>query len=342
MDCMGNSSNNVKEEMNLNVYQRLEKAILESDLPDAVKSGQISRLAKIKKEPVNILFIGSTGVGKSSTINALFNMEKAKVGDIDPETENVECFELENLYVWDTPGIGDDIEKDRKSITKIKEKLTEKTGKEKNALIDLIVVIMDAGQRDLTGVYDCINQILIPVMGKDEVQKRIVIGMNKADTAMSGRHWLNELNSPDVVLTEYLDKKAESIKRRISESTGIKVEPVYYCAGYKEKDEPQMPPYNLIKLLYRIVEAMPTERRIVMVDQINPKRKQWKFSDKKMNYGDKILDDLWRSIKENVQVFSDYGLNIGTWVMGAPGGLLGIIIGGALGAVAGTVKYLIP
>lgn len=41
------------------------------------------------------------------------------------------------------------------------------------------------------------------------------------------------------------------------ESTGIDVEPVYYCAGYKEGNEPQMPPYNLIKLLYRIMETMP-------------------------------------------------------------------------------------
>ena len=60
-----------------------------------------------------------------------------------------------------------------------------------------------------------------------------------------------------MVLTEYLDKKTESIRRRIMESTGIDVEPVYYCAGYKEGNEPQMPPYNLIKLLYRIMETMP-------------------------------------------------------------------------------------
>ena len=341
MEHEENNVNNDNEATSMNVYQRLEKVILESDLPDSVKSGQISRLAKIKKEPVNILFIGSTGVGKSSTINALFNMEKAKIGDMDPETESVECFQLDNLYVWDTPGIGDDIEKDRRNISQIQEKLKEKNGSGKNALIDLVVVIMDAGQRDLNSVYDCIDKILIPAMGKEAVRKRLIIGMNKADTAMSGRHWLLNINSPDVVLTEYLDKKTESIRRRIMESTGIDVEPVYYCAGYKEGNEPQMPPYNLIKLLYRIMETMPADRRIVMMDQINPKKRHWEFCDKKQNYGEKILEDLWGSIKENAQIFSDHGLNIGTWIMGAPGGLLGYIIGGAFGAVVGTVKCLI-
>lgn len=330
--------NDTVEEKDL--YKRLEKVILDSNISSDDKSRQISKLAMIKAEPVNILFLGSTGVGKSSTINALFNMEKAKVGDIDPETEYIEEYQLDNIHIWDTPGSGDEVEKDKKHMSQIKAKLSE-TLSGGNALIDLAVIIIDAGQRDLKNVYDCINNILIPVMGKDEAGRRTIIAMNKADTAMGGRHWLRELNSPDVTLTEYLDRKAQSVKRRLHESTGINILPLYYCAGYKEGNEAQLPPYNLIKLLYKIIETLPLERRIAMVDQINPEKEHWLFSDKKMDYAEKILSDLWDSVCENAKVFADYGMNIGIWVMGAPGGVLGTLIGGAIGAVVGTAKYLI-
>ena len=39
------------------------------------------------EENVNLLLVGATGSGKSSTINAMFNMQVAKVGvGVDPET----------------------------------------------------------------------------------------------------------------------------------------------------------------------------------------------------------------------------------------------------------------
>ena len=322
-----------------NIYQRLEKVILDSNISSDDKSSQISKLAKLKREPIHILVLGSTGVGKSSTINALFDMEKARVGDIDPETEHVEEYVLDNIHIWDSPGIGDDIEKDKQHITMIKAKLSEyRSGK--NALIDLAVIIMDAGQRDLSNVYTCINDILIPVMGKTEAQKRVIVAMNKSDSAMGGRHWLKDLNSPDVVLTEYLEKKVQSVRRRIKESTGIEAEPLYFCAGYKEDGEMQLPPYNLIKLLHRVIETIPLERRIAMADQINPHKEHWLFSDKKMDYAKNILSDLWDSVCENAQCFADCGMEIGVWVMGAPGGVLGALIGGAIGAVVGTIKHL--
>ena len=90
------------------IYDLLEEEIINSELPDSEKTKKLSRLLKVRGKKVNIMLTGAAGVGKSSTINALFNMEVAKVGvGADPETDCISKFELDNLTLWDTPGLGD-------------------------------------------------------------------------------------------------------------------------------------------------------------------------------------------------------------------------------------------
>ena len=73
------------------------------------------------------MITGATGSGKSSTINALFDMEVAKVGvGVDPETMDIKKYELDNLVLWDSPGLGDGKEADVKHAKNIIEKLYEK------------------------------------------------------------------------------------------------------------------------------------------------------------------------------------------------------------------------
>ena len=59
-------------------------------------------------------------------------------------------------------------------------------------------------------------------------------------------------NAPTPKLAEFLDEKVASVQKRIKDSTGVDIEPIYYCAGYKDGDKAQKP-YNLSKLLYFIV-----------------------------------------------------------------------------------------
>ena len=74
----------------------------------------------LKRQKLNVAFVGATGVGKSSTINAIFNMDVAKVGDrTDPETASIQKYELDNMVLWDTPGLGDNPEKDRQYAVEI-------------------------------------------------------------------------------------------------------------------------------------------------------------------------------------------------------------------------------
>ncbi len=86
---------------------------------------------RIRATKINVLLIGGSGVGKSSTINALFQgkglQTPAKVGRTsNPETMDVIPYELDNLIVWDAPGLGDSPENDKKHRSKITETLQKK------------------------------------------------------------------------------------------------------------------------------------------------------------------------------------------------------------------------
>ena len=156
-----------------------------------------------------------------------------------------------------------------------------------NLLIDMVLVVLDASSKDLTVSYDVINNTLIPCLGKDQ-SHRILIALNQSDMAMKGRHWNHEENAPDSVLKGFLTKKANSVKERVLGATGITVEPIYYCAGYTEDDGEQRDPYNLSKLLYYILMAVPAEKRIVLADKLNADEKSWADHDEEMDYNEAI------------------------------------------------------
>ena len=320
--------------MHQNIYELIEEEILESDLSLDEKNKKLSRLAKIKYVPLNIMLVGSTGAGKSSTINAMFNMDVAKVGvNANPETEKIESFQLDNITIWDTPGLGDTPENDEKAIKAIQAKLSE-LDKNGDPVIDLALVILDSSQKDLSTVYDCINNVIVPAMG-DDAKKRILICMNQADMAMKGKHWISELNRPDETLIAYLDKKAIEVRRRISETTGINFKPVYYCAGYKEESGDQLMPYNLSKLLYTIIATVPKEKRLAFADVLNPDKEMWEADDMKEDYKKKIKQSFWDVVGDHLSAGADKGMEIGVWVLGAPGGVIGAVTGGAVGAIGG-------
>ena len=63
---------------------------------------------QITEKPVNILLVGRTGAGKSSTINTLFRSELATV-DVLPSTDRLESYRWssetgDKLTLWDAPG----------------------------------------------------------------------------------------------------------------------------------------------------------------------------------------------------------------------------------------------
>lgn len=272
----------------------LEDEILKSKTSEAEKKELLKRLRNFCNTETNIMLVGATGCGKSSTINALFAVgeeeaseesdedeiegetvapkktlvEVAKVGSkADPETKDIEKYRIGNLVLWDTPGLGDGTEIDEHHKEVITELLREED-EDGNALIDLVLVIMDGSTRDLGTSYKILNEVIIPELKDDK--NRILIALNQADIAMkTGRHWNYDKNEPDETLVKFLEEKVESIKTRIKEDSDLDINPVYYCAGYEEEGGDVVRPYNLSKLLYYIMQSLPAEKRVAIMEGIN-------------------------------------------------------------------------
>ena len=321
--------------MEKNILDKMEENIDKTDINETEKNELKKNFLHLKEQKLNLMITGATGAGKSSTINALFNMEVAKVGvTSDPETMEITNYTLGNLVLWDTPGLGDGKEADAKHTKNIINKLLEKDEKG-NLLIDLVLVILDGSSRDLGTSYELINNVIIPNLGEDK--NRVLIAINQADIAMKGRYWNHEENKPEPELVEFLDEKVKSVHERIKEGTGLNITPIYYSAGFKEEGGSQEKPYNLSKLLYYIIKLTPKNKRLPYIENINKNPAMWEDDDNLKNYKIDIISELSDAIEEGVTKGSSIGGTIGELILGEKGKTIGKIAGAAAGAVTGLI-----
>ena len=316
----------------------MQSDIMNADIPDSEKHKLMKNYLYLKDQKINLMITGATGCGKSSTINALFNTEVAKVGvGVDPETMDIIKYDLDNLILWDSPGLGDGKEADNRHAKNIIDKLHERD-KNGNLLIDLVLVILDGGSRDLGTSYELINHVIIPNLGEDK-KNRVLIAINQADVAMKGRNWDYENNRPEPLLVKFLEEKVISVRKRIYEGTGIDVEPIYYSAGFKEEGMEQCRPYNLTKLLYYIIKFTPKEKRLSLVDNINTNEEMWKDDENLEKHRLGILESFKETVSEYAMAGADIGGSIGS-IFGSAGESFGRAVGGLVGGVVGVAKSI--
>ena len=251
-------------------------------------------LETIKNTKVNVLLIGGTGAGKSSTINALFHtsgtqMEnKAVVGEsANPETMGVHHYELENVVIWDSPGLGDSAQKDQQHQQKIIELLRRKDAAGR-PLIDLIFLVLDGASRDFNSAYKLIKDVVAPSLQEGD-KSRLLIGINKADKVMDTEFfWDSKTNQPKPELVVELEEQSKTVKKRIADDTGFNPDVIYYAAGYSHGGRMYREPYNLAKLLSFIIDHLPQNKRAAVAADINQNSGNFNSNDGKENYQEKI------------------------------------------------------
>lgn len=205
-------------------------------------------------EAPTIAFVGFTGVGKSSTLNALFNAgqptsdvractKEAKQfrGDLQPYTGNKGI-----VNVYDMPGLGESIIEDRKYYDIYAEVLPK---------VDVIIWTFHAGDRAMTPMQNALLT-LIDRIGMD-FTKKLLFAVNKADTAAPGEcSWNERFNIPSPEQKENLKETEAYIRERVRE-----VLPNWNGAivSYSAKRR-----FRLEQLMTAMVSVMPDEKKWVL------------------------------------------------------------------------------
>ena len=219
-------------------------------------NSQISEIinnSQIEIFPIDVVLIGATGAGKSSTLNALLGDTKAKIGNsFYPMTDKIKSYNFsDKLRFWDTPGVGDSYLSDINHNLSIEMLLRTEaiSGGQWLGLIDEVLLIIDGSCKDLQSITKLLNEIV----GKNISPNLVLVAINKIDQALDGNNWNKRQNCPNDKLSAYLDELSWQVEDRIYRSTGINIiSPLCYSATEG---------YNIDKLSDYIISNIPKEKR---------------------------------------------------------------------------------
>lgn len=201
---------------------------------------------ELNKKPPTIGMIGVSGVGKSSTLNAMFKTNLA-VSHVVACTKNFEANDLEvslkqgvgkgqkiQLRVIDAPGLGENINLDPTYLKMYRENLPQ---------CDVILWILTARNRAIA-----LDQMYLKELS--EFTNKMVFGINQIDL-IEPRDWNEKLNLPSLEQEKNLEIITKDRKKKLEEIIGREISIIPYSANSK---------YQLQELFTALVDASPKER----------------------------------------------------------------------------------
>lgn len=207
----------------------------------------------LDRAPV-VAIIGKAGVGKTTTINNLFDVDdfvaevlsfeqKGHIGDVRRGTTKAirKRFDLKigiGLDIIDLPGLGDDIRRDKEFEEIYRQILPQ---------CDIVLYVLKADNRTLGEDERILQNIVLPSCDK----KKIIIAVNQVDILgeNEGLHWDTRINLPDERQEELIKMKQKDIATMFSEDLDVEADKIVCYSAIKR--------YHLLELLHSIVKTTP-------------------------------------------------------------------------------------
>lgn len=193
------------------MIQKLLAAILSKG--KVSKEDKDKVLGKLDEEitgrPFKVAVIGQSGVGKSSTLNAVFGLN-LPVSDIQEGTTEIieKVFPMRdgfNLSIYDMPGLLQSRKRDNVYEEMYKEILPQ---------CDVIVYIIKANTRNIGDDCRILKDVVLPICNQNSIKDNLIVAVNKVDTIGETIDPENPELTWDYIENRPTDKLLECIKKK--------------------------------------------------------------------------------------------------------------------------------
>jgi len=246
-----NRNEQIKEIENKVIKQLKQEGVPESNIKKIIRAFK----DKIKSVPEpRIALIGGTGVGKSTTLNSLFNagrptsdiractQEEAQItGKVEKYTGS-----KGSIIVYDMPGLGEDMNADKKHYATYLKVIPQ---------VDVVIWTFHTGDRQMTPMQMALKS-LIADLGSG-LQKKLMFAINKVDAIAPGENaWNYRVNVPSPEQKKNIAELEEYVLEKIRQIIpNWKGNLVSYSAKQR---------YNLEELMTAMIDTIAKDRRWVM------------------------------------------------------------------------------
>lgn len=211
---------------------------------------------KIDNEPPpRFAFLGQTGVGKSSTLNALFRAG-VEVSHTRACTQDAIGIEIKlnkvtgangSLIAYDMPGLGESRIADDRYISTYTRVLQK---------VDVALWILDAQNRAMSEIQRNLEEQVRVINPK--LMQKMVVALNKADLVYPG-NWHPQANLPSEEQENHIAGRIQDVKSKIQE-----VIPEWKGTVIAYSAEKR---YNLPQLFSAMLDAVPVQRQWVVASR---------------------------------------------------------------------------
>lgn len=201
--------------------------------------------------PPRIAIIGSTGAGKSSTLNAMFNagfgIDHVRACTQQAEELHIDISAMDgangSIILYDMPGLGEDIDADESHKITYQKVLRE---------CDVALWVLDGHSRLFTHTQLALRDVVGAAMGD---LGRLVIGINKIDLIQPGC-WNEKYNIPSAEQEKNIKIKVDDVMQKIGKVCHISLERIIPYSALRW--------YRLENLFGGMLDACPDERAWVL------------------------------------------------------------------------------